>query len=493
MSKVILFRPREVYSKNISMFRPPLGLMHLATALTGAGFSVTIIDTETAYCWQEQIARAMDESVVLAGIGCMTGYQIRGAIDFSRVVKKIRPVPVVWGGLHPSLLPDQTILNEFVDVVVIGEGEKTLVDVARMIQSSGSLEDVPNIIFKKDGTTVATHAVAPFLDMNELSLPDYSMVDAEYYITRRREFMAGRFRCIDLNTDRGCPYRCGFCYNLQFNKRRWRGADAEKVLADLERAVKLYRLDAVNFVSDNFFVKKDRVRRICSGILERGLDLVWHADMRIDTFLSYDDDLLCLMKKSGCVELTFGVETGSDRMLELIHKDISAGEVLRVHERALAFGFKMNYHFMIGFPEEGRADIIETLRLVYALSKDMHTKVYGPSIYIPYPGTTLFDRVVEMGFVPPNSLEGWISYDWESSSKLPWFSRKHKRYLNKVQFITFRAAYPPVNFMRTAMRIYFRMRLLGIIRGLNPPGIDVALVRLCLSAARIFRKFLGKV
>jgi len=375
-----------------------------------------------------------------------------------------------------------------VDIVVIGEGEATLGVLVKSIQNRTSLDKVPNIAFKKDGRILQTTRDTCFINMDTLTIPDYRLVDSEYYAKHKREFMNGRKRCLDLNTDRGCPYRCGFCYNLQFNNKRWRGASAKKVLKDVELLVKYYDLDAINFTSDNFFVKKERVYNICTGLVERNLNVVWHADMRIDTFLHYEDELLRLMKKSGCQNMTFGVESGSDRILSLIHKDIRVQDVLEAHEKSKELGFKVNYHFMIGFPEEKRSDIMETMKLIYLLTKDKYTKVYGPSMYIPYPGTTLFERSVEMGFDPPDNLGGWITYDWESSSKFSWFSKREKRYLEKVQFIAFRASTIPANFARWIIRKYFRLRLLGITRGIGLFGFDIILARFCFTLARFCRE-----
>lgn len=487
MDDVILFRPSEVYSKAICTHRPPLGLLYISASLVDRGFSTLIIDTETTEDWLDKLKSALREDTILVGVGVMTGYQISGALEFSKAVKQLTRVPVVWGGLHPSLLPKQTVQHELIDIVVIGEGERTLPDLAEKIKNRSSLDTVANIVFKKDGTIIQTKREKNFLDMNTLTLPDYRLVATEHYANHKREFMDGRKRCLDLNTDRGCPYRCGFCYNLQFNDRRWRGASAEKVLEDVQLLVNYYGVDAVNFTSDNFFVKKERVRTICKGLIEQNINIIWHADMRIDTFLHYEENLLRLMMKSGCRNLTFGVESGSDRILELIQKDIRVEDVLKAHKKALDLGFKVNYHFMIGFPEEKMSDIIETLKLLYLLLRDKNTKVYGPSIYIPYPGTTLFERSVEMGFEPPNNLEDWIKYDWYSTTTLPWFSEKEKRYLSKVQFIAFRAASFPANFIKWMVVKYFRVRLFGIIHGINMPGFDIALARYCVTLARIIK------
>jgi anaerobic magnesium-protoporphyrin IX monomethyl ester cyclase len=254
---------------------------------------------------------------------------------------------------------------------------------------------------------------------------------------------------------------------------------AEKVLKGIEFLTEHHNLDAINFTADNFFVDKQRVLKICTGLIERNLDIAWHADMRIDTFLHYEDDVLDLMKRSGCTELTFGVESGSDRILTLIDKDIRVCDVLEAHSKAKRFGFRINYHFMVGFPEETRSDITETVKLIHLLLTTYeHASTFGPSIYIPYPGTPLFERSIEMGFKPPHTLEGWITYDWQQTPAFPWFSNWDKRYLKEVQTVSMMAKTSPSSLSGRILRKYGLLRLLGISRGIHLFDLDTSLARL---------------
>lgn len=464
MSQVVLFRPKEVYSDRIANHEPPLGLIYLATALKQAGFSVTVIDTLRLTDGLAEARAAITDETILAGVGVMTGYQIAGALNFARAVKEIKPVPIVWGGLHPSLLPEQTLQHGLVDIVAVGEGERTILSLARAARDSSPLDEIPGIFFKQDGAVVKTPAPKSFLDLNELAVPDYSLVDVEYYASYQKSFMDGRKRCLSLNPDRGCPYRCGFCYNLNFNHRRWRCMDPEKILDAISALIEKYNLDAVTFLSDNFCVEEKRVRAVCEGLLERNLDIKWQVDMRIDTFLRYDDELIQLMKRSGFCHLTFGVESGSDRILELIDKDIRVKDVLAAHAKATRLGFNIHYHFMLGFPEETREDIGQTMALIYRLSRDPHVGIYGPSMYVPYPGTPLFDRAVELGFKAPEKLEDWIRYDWRSASKLTWFSPAYSRFLWRTRKIAKRGAQHPTKLHRRLRVKYYRFRLRALAR-----------------------------
>ncbi|OGR40906.1 MAG: hypothetical protein A2X35_02955 [Elusimicrobia bacterium GWA2_61_42] len=474
MAQIILFRPNASHRL---LKRSPLGLVYIATPLAQKGYTVEIIDQGISSDWKEKLQKALGPDTICAGVSVMTGSSIAAGLEFSRVIKEGRDLPVVWGGIHPSLLPEQTLQNPFIDAVVIGEGEKKFSDLVACYENKGPLELVKGIGFKKNGAVVINPG-ADNLDMDDLPLPDFSLIDIEHYIRESKSLFDGR-RCLDLNVDRGCPYRCAFCYNIKFNRRKWRAMSAGRMLDVLEALKNKYRLGAVNFVSDNFFVDKERSAAVCRGLVERNLDLKWHSDIRIDTFLQYDAAALDLIKRSGCDNLTFGVESGADRVLKQIDKDITVSQVLEAHKKAVAAGFKANYHFMLGFPEETRADILETLKTAASLTEDLNTNVYGPAMYIPYPGTPLFDKCVQLGFTPPSRLEDWSAFDWEETSKLPWFSSGDKSFMNEVQTLARGGFHNNLRagFVTSLVYFYCRLRLWGLRYGVTLHDLDTKLMR----------------
>lgn len=260
---------------------------------------------------------------------------------------------------------------------------------------------------------------------------------------------------------------------------------ADQVLIATTRLVEKYRLQAINFVGDNFGVNADRVQAICEGIICRGLSLKWHMDIRIDTFLRFSNELLKLLKRSGCHCLTFGVESGAQRILDLIKKDLRVKDVFVAHQRAKAMGFAVNYHFMIGLPDETQQDILQTLRLICRLIRDPHVYIFGPSIYIPYPGTPLYERSMALGFKPPQDLESWVSYDWQNRPKLPWQACSYRRYLNDIQFVVEQTtAVRRKQLPGKIIKAYFRIRLWSYAHGFALKGLDVALFRLLRAIFR---------
>lgn len=469
MAEVILFRPKE---KNAKVFyRFPLGVIYLGTSLAKNGYEVKIIDMETTPDWSSELKKNVDSSTICAGVSVMTGYQIKGALDFAMALKELKDIPVVWGGLHPSLLPEQTMENGLVDIVLTGEGEKRFVRLVENIKHNNNPSDIKGILYREKGKVMFTGCEADFLNMDSLPCPNYSLVKFDYYSLQKRRFMDYKNKVVDLNTGRGCPFRCAFCYNLKFNQRKWRSLSAGRLLDIVGELKYKYGVDAINFVADNFFVDTNRVYEICQGLIERKFDIKWHSDIRIDAFLRFNDELVKLIKESGCTTLTFGVESGSDRVLEIIQKDITVDDVLKAHKKAVDFDFKMNYHFMIGFPGEDKKDIIETLKLIRVLKKDKNAVIYGPSTYVPYPGTPLYDRSVAMGFISPQRLEDWVDYDWSERSKLASFSEGFKNYIQEVWHIfnysdeDSHGIVVKDSFWRRIYRKYFQLRIIGLILG----------------------------
>ncbi len=486
MAEVILFRPDGGYTNKLGSRRSPLGLMHIAAPLVKRGISVAIIDALIEPNWREKLEAQLGEETICVGASVMTGPTIRVSLEFSQAVKRLNPVPVIWGGMHPSMLPQHTIEHDLVDMLIEGEGEESFPQLVEALRSSGDLDAVPGLYYKSDGQIRRSPVEARRLDLDSQPPPDYDMIDTENYIPQRQRNLGYCDRSLELYTDRGCPHRCAFCYNLHHNKRRWRALSADVVLDRLEALVRRYDLGGVTFVSDNFFVDKNRVTAVCQGILDRSLDIAWHADIRVDSFLRLDDDLVELMFRSGCTCLTFGVESGSDRMLSLINKDITVDQVKRAHQRALKRGFLVNYHFMLGLPDETEQDVLQTLDLMSYLGRDPEAVIYGPSVYTPYPGTPLFKRVLELGLEPPQTLEDWISSDWAGVDLYPWISASHRDFIDEAVQLA-RAAFGEAWRSSAAgrlLRSYARLRYLGFRRGLRLGTVDGKLARLAQSTLR---------
>ena len=195
----------------------PLAILHIAASLQQEGFNVHILDMRL-----NDYRRFVVGNPLFVGISCMSGLQIKYALEFAKQVRQQNPsVPLVWGGVHPTLLPEQTICNDLVDIVVRGEGELIIKDLANALSQNQPLEDVTGITYKINDA-IKSNPDGKVIDLDEIpvDLP-YELLDMNKYPS----FRSGRFH---IQTSRGCPHRCGFCYNTIFNKNRWRAKCCEK-------------------------------------------------------------------------------------------------------------------------------------------------------------------------------------------------------------------------------------------------------------------------
>ena len=297
----------------------PLSLLYLASPLEKAGYQVRIIDMRMQNPNELSVGKP-----VFVGISSMSGLQIRYSLEFAKKVRVENPsCPIVWGGIHPSLLPEQTVDSPYVDVVVRGEGEATITDLANRLESNQPLSSVAGITYKVGGE-IKTNPDRPLIELDTIpiALPYHLLPIDEYPAVK-----SGRFH---VQTSRGCPNRCGFCYNLNFNARRWRGKSPNRVLDEFEYILKNFpHVKTIDPIDDNFFVDKRRVKEICEGILSRGIRVAWRANCRFDYLCDYDKKFIGLLEKAGCTELDFGGETGSERLQSFIHKDVTADQMVR--------------------------------------------------------------------------------------------------------------------------------------------------------------------
>lgn len=486
MAQIILFRPRLLKRAAIKLApRPPLGLLFIASPLVKNNYKVKIIDEETNFYWLEELNKELNKSTICVGVSAMTGMQILQGLNFSKIVKDNFNIPVVWGGMHATMLPEQTIRNKLIDIVVRGEGEEAFLKIVIALKQGNSLKGIRGVWYKENGE-IYSNPDGQFIDLNNQIHPlPYHLIDCERYINIKREYLPNCKRTLELNTDRGCPHRCDFCYNLNVNKCKWRALSAFNVIEQIEYLIKNFALDGIDIVADNFFVDKKRVSDICTEIIKRKIKATWHADCRIDYLARYDDSFIQLLKESGCKVLTFGVESGSQRILDSIHKDISLDEVFKVHEKLNKGGISPSYHFMAGFPGETKKDLLETYNVMMKLYyQHPKTKHVGPSIYTPYPGTPLYYKCVEMGYRSPERLEDWAILDGMKSPDMPFWQPDYAKWLiNSVSIVS------RISHNYKWSRWWFRLRTKIIIKFKKiGPVPEEKIISLAKVIANFFRR-----
>lgn len=423
MKKVVLIYPKLLDSIEEKAFLP-LSLLSISALLKN--INVKIIDQRVDKNWEEELLNNLDKDVVCVGITSMTGPQLKHAIHISKIVKKIINAPVVWGGVHASLLPKQTLDNEFVDIIVIDEGDITFPELINHLIDKKELDNIKGIAYKKNGDIIFT-SQRESLKMGLLPKIPYNLINnIDTYIGVKSEKIYKR--SLPMQTSRGCTHRCAFCYNAAFNKKKWRGKDLDRVIAEINELVAKYDINGIFLIDDNFFADLKRVKEIFGRIKGLSIEL-YNLTCRVDTFSRFDDELVSLMGEIGVQSIFLGVESGSEDILKKLYKNISIEQVFISNEKLKKTNIKPVYSFMMGFPFETESDIKKTLRLIYLLKRQNKSAIFGVNIFNPYP-SNIMKECIDKGFVYPQKTEEWAS-DWKNA-KLPWVSQRQMDNFRKI-------------------------------------------------------------
>ncbi len=431
---VILIQPRLYLGKEASrreMYHTlPLGLLSIAAPLDKAGYQVRIIDQRLDDNWEQHLIEALKSGPVCAGITVMTGPQISWAIRASEVIKNNSDVPVVWGGVHPTILPEQTIAHPLVDIIVRGEGEETFYELVASLAARRSISGIRGITYR-NGTQTVHNEARPFINMDNQPLPSYHLVDVNRYLTSINGHL-----CLPIETSRGCSFKCAFCYNNSFHHNKWRAYSSERVLDHIDYVVKNFGVKGICFRDDNFFSGPDRAKSILEGLIKRHPELVWgKGDIRLDMLDRLDDRYFRMIEKSNCINLIIGIESGSQRIADLIRKEIDVSRAPEINRRLARFKMALYYLFLTGIPGETLEDLTATTHLMLKLTGDNPRAANGTQIFIPYPGTELYQKALENGLQPPQKLEEWIPMGWINRNfDYPWITPRQKKLICALSF-----------------------------------------------------------
>lgn len=409
----------------------PLNLLYPATPLVQSGYGVHIIDQYADPRWEEALERALEERPICFGVSCMTGPQILRALAVSRRFKRRYPdVPVVWGGIHASLLPEQTLENADIDIIVMGEGESTFLELVRALENGASFHGIPGIAYKEGGTCRITEQ-RPFTDLNAQPYLAYPLIQMDLY--RRRIFGADH---ISFNSSRGCTFGCSFCWEPAIHRRKWRAMDPEIVLDHLKRLIRDYGIRGFNFTDDNFFLDLKRARGILEGIVRADLKIsLGKLQIRADTVCRLENDFFELLLRAGVKRLNIGVESGSQRVLDLIRKGETVEDIITANRKLTPYPIVPLYLFMMGLPTETPAELAESIRLASRLTSENPKAVKTFNIYTPYPGTQLYERCLELGLKPPARTEDWAHFNYRNiPGSSTWLDAEMRRIINGLDF-----------------------------------------------------------
>jgi len=406
--RVLLLRPA---AEKKSMARVlPLGLLAIGSVLKRAGHQVKILDLRISNSPDEElesVMRSFDPQVV--GIGVMTIECKYGFVDAAKV-KEINPgVTIVFGGPHCSHEP-QFILNDpNVDLMVSGEGDLTIVELIDALEQDRDIENVPGIAYKKNGSYIRTADRPVIRDLDKFD-QEYNLINLERYFNFQSSmdffpvFRNKRF--LPLVTSRGCPFKCTYCHDIFDKSIQYRSPKA--VVDEIEYLINEYGIREFHIVDDVFNVNMKRAKIVLDAIIQRNLNIhiSFPNGLRADFF---DDELIDKMQRAGVYRMALGIESGSQRIQDMIKKDLDINIIYDVVEKLTRARMSVHGFFMLGFPSETRDEMKETIDFAC----DLGLTTANFSLVIPNPGTDLRQTFIESR---ESNFEDFSEYTFDAAS-----------------------------------------------------------------------------
>lgn len=406
----------------------PYGLLYIGNSLEKAGYEVEILHNTYLHSLTDDLKefkRVIERSNPLfIGFSVNTGRSTTLSADLSETVKNdVGDIPIVWGGVHPTILPRQCLSESYVDIVVLEDGEETVVELAQALEAKLNLSGVKGIGYKQNGHPVI-NPLRPKTENLDAYKPAWHLIDVKRYLNKCRVYRANYNRVLSYVTSRGCPYRCAFCHNMAGHNQHTRYHSLERVTSDLKQLEDEHNVDAVWFNDDNLFVNQKRAFTI---IEETGLP--WFGEARVNYMIN--EKFVEQLEKTNCICVMSGAESGSDRVLQYIKKDITVAQTEKATELLAKHHVPLSHSFIIGFPGETWTEIIQTTRFIHKLDgyyRD-NLDLFHPKlgIYLPYPGTPLYKVALDKGFQPPTNTRDWAKLDYRCCHvgfDLPWVNQQ---------------------------------------------------------------------
>jgi radical SAM superfamily enzyme YgiQ (UPF0313 family) len=404
---------------------PPFGIMYVADALEQAGFDVRLFHETGAYV-DEFVRRVEAERPLFVGLSTITGPQLKPVIDTSRRLKALG-VTVVWGGVHATIMPEAVLQEDYVDFVVVNEGEETTQELARMLagQAPADFAAVRGLAWK-DGGRIAVNPERPFIQDLDRFTPRWDKIPVERYLIQSGPYD----RALPIYISRGCPFRCGFCYNEVVMKRTWRQHSDEFILDQVRWLKERFAINAVDYADDYLFGRIKPMQRLVEKV-----GMPWSGQVRVQLLKA---EFVRWMRATGCQWVNIGAESGSQAVLDSMHKDQKAEQIEWGVRNLVEIAphIEANLSFIIGLPEENEQerkvtfDLIERLA---ALSPNVRCSV---CVYMPYPGTPLWPDALARGYVPPANQEGWCEFDLNRGNT-PWVSDAEAQVMSEINDILY--------------------------------------------------------
>jgi len=406
---------KERYGKQLGKVGPttePLGLAYLAASIKKySTHSVEIIDAEVSQYNNEdlinQINKLRPEAI---GISILTPNYTKAIETINAIKESIENVKIIVGGPHVTIFPKETLeKNEKIDYGVIGEGEITIVELLNAIESKKNVNKVEGIVYRIKKSIKLTSPRQYIRNIDDIPKPARELLDMNKYKPAPTYYK--RLPSYIILTTRGCPYRCSYCSKVFGSVYRFHSV--ERILEEINELITRYNTKEIIFRDDTFTVNKKIVTNLCNELINKGINkkIKWTCMTRVNLV---DEEILQLMKRAGCWSIHYGIESGSQRLLDLIQKDITIEQIKNTVKWTKSAGIEVKAFFMIGLPTETKEETLQTLKFMKELDVDW----VQVTITVPYPGTKLFEIAKSDGTLKSTNWEDYQTWAGWSNKEL---------------------------------------------------------------------------
>jgi len=420
--EILLINPYQTSRKGniwtkIEGAMPPLGLAYISSYLESKGIDSKIIDMNAEQGDAETQVEKIKEKPDIIGITSMTS-TIMNAYEIARLLKlKFPDTKIVFGGVHPTVLPEDVLSYNFIDYVIRGEGEYSFYKLVK----GDDIKTIHGLSYRENGNIIHNPLGELINDLDSLPIPAYNKLPVKKYIPTLGSYK--RLPAISMIASRGCPGKCTYCFGSYLGSRV-RMHSVNYLIEEIKMLQKNYGIKEIMFYDDTFTTYRHKVKEFCKKIIDEKIDISWVCFSRVDTI---DEETLILMKKAGCHQIMYGIESGSEEILKNINKKIDRQKAIEAVKITKKIGIECRTTFMLGNPGETEETILKTVKFAIELDPDIALF----NITTPYPGTQMFKWAKENGYL---KSEDWSKYDLSNMlMELPTISsEKIYEYYKKV-------------------------------------------------------------
>ncbi len=393
--RVLLIDPPVALRRTI-IESPNMGLAYIGASLIDEGVRVRILDLNAIRYSKRVVKNYLKKNKYdIYGIGCMIV-----AYDYvkflSKTIKKYYSDSlIVAGNSIASSIPEVLLKTTNVDIAVIGEGEITIKEIVQKFIQDKDYSQIAGIYFKKNNKIIKTEDRPPVKDLDLLSMPAINLYSMELYLASNKNQLYPDLSFYPLSSTRGCPFNCTYCYHA-YQGYKVRRHSTERIIREIKRALKNYENIMFSFVDDNFTFKKKSVLEFCDALEKENLDIKWAAASRVDVI---DEELVKRMKEMGCVSVGFGIESGSQTILDNIKKNVRVEQAKNAIQICHKHGMKTLTSYMLGNRGENYHTAMETYKFIKEVKIEHAFRFFLP---IPFPKTEIYEYAKKNGMIKNN-------------------------------------------------------------------------------------------